>query len=476
VLSSELFPYLVDHRIAGQVVFPATGFIELIAAAALECGIPAPLRIEDLILHRTLPITEVEVRVRTELAPSVAPGSFAVIISSAAEMPGEKRWVQNSTALVSSGPPAEPSSPPENLAAFSPVLVEQFYTMMNRQGFEYGNTFRKLNAVWRIDGEAIAGLDHSQNAESGPERIALMDASLQLLAAAVPSATVRSGSTLLPYSAASLTIQPGSSVLAKAHARVRLAEGGEVLGDVVISNEQDQTCVQILGVRLRESNIAESAAKDASDLNLYEAVWRERPIAITEIANAPRDAWIILSGQMGPGEDLAGEMRQQGIPTVLCYPGNGFAGISPEDFQIDPRRESDYIRLLEQVFDHFHSLAGIVNLWSIADHPREAPNWESASFGSLSTLYLLKALSFSSAGAGARLVVATRGCQLVNGTGLIDPAPAAVWGLLKTAPVENIPMVLELKEKFGVDAPAAAEQLSAARAAFDKFENAWDRT
>jgi len=50
---------------------------------------------------------------------------------------------------------------------------------------------------------------------------------------------------------------------------------------------------------------------------------------------------------------------------------------------------------------------------------------------------------------------------------------SAAVPLLKTAPVENIPMVLELKEKFGVDAPAAAEQLSAARAAFDKFENAW---
>src|SRR5882762_1514904 len=52
------------------------------------------------------------------------------------------------------------------------------------------------------------------------------------------------------------------------------------------------------------------------------------------------------------------------------------------------------------------------------------------------------------------------------------------WGsaipLLKTAPAENIPVVLELKEKFGADAPAAAEQLSAARAAFDKFENAWN--
>ena len=45
--------------------------------------------------------------------------------------------------------------------------------------------------------------------------------------------------------------------------------------------------------------------------------------------------------------------------------------------------------------------------------------------------------------------------------------------LLKTAPPEDLPVVLELKEKFGADAPSPAEQLAAARAAFDKFENAW---
>jgi sugar phosphate isomerase/epimerase len=45
--------------------------------------------------------------------------------------------------------------------------------------------------------------------------------------------------------------------------------------------------------------------------------------------------------------------------------------------------------------------------------------------------------------------------------------------LLKTAPSENLPVVLELKEKFGPDAPSAAEHLAAARASFEKFADAW---
>jgi len=51
--------------------------------------------------------------------------------------------------------------------------------------------------------------------------------------------------------------------------------------------------------------------------------------------------------------------------------------------------------------------------------------------------------------------------------------PAAVK-LLKTAPDgHKLPIVLELKEKSGPDAPAAPELLESARAAMDKFEEEW---
>lgn len=46
--------------------------------------------------------------------------------------------------------------------------------------------------------------------------------------------------------------------------------------------------------------------------------------------------------------------------------------------------------------------------------------------------------------------------------------------LLKSAPNGGLPVVLELKEKFGPEAPSVPEQLVAARAAFDKFESAWN--
>ena len=50
--------------------------------------------------------------------------------------------------------------------------------------------------------------------------------------------------------------------------------------------------------------------------------------------------------------------------------------------------------------------------------------------------------------------------------------PAAIK-VLKSAPQGNVPLVLELKEKTGPEAPAAQEQLAAARASLDRFDGEW---
>ena len=51
--------------------------------------------------------------------------------------------------------------------------------------------------------------------------------------------------------------------------------------------------------------------------------------------------------------------------------------------------------------------------------------------------------------------------------------PAAIK-LLKSTPQARLPLVLELKEKTGPEAPSATDQFAAARKAMDQFEKAWE--
>ena len=46
--------------------------------------------------------------------------------------------------------------------------------------------------------------------------------------------------------------------------------------------------------------------------------------------------------------------------------------------------------------------------------------------------------------------------------------------LLKTVPANDLPLLLELKEKTGPEAPSAHEQLAAASKAWDRFEEEWE--
>ena len=57
---------------------------------------------------------------------------------------------------------------------------------------------------------------------------------------------------------------------------------------------------------------------------------------------------------------------------------------------------------------------------------------------------------------------------------LVRPAVGfAAIKLLKSAPQTSLPLVLELKEKTGPEAPSAADQLAAARKAMARFEKEW---
>jgi acyl transferase domain-containing protein/acyl carrier protein len=449
VLHIEQAFYLKDHRVHGQTVFPATGFIEMARAAAWQAGLRGPVQIRQLTVHSQLHLTEAKSRVRTELVRSGDAGSprFTVSISSASEA-GGAAWTLHVTGEVQPADAAAlavaGSGDMENARLVPP---EAFYSMMARQGFDYGANYRKLATLWQGVGEATGDLV-TDRVPSVAERVCLMDSALQLIAAAASADVCRSMNGLVPYTVESVVFTPGTEAPARAHARIAAVETGTITGDVTIFDENAHVCMQVRGLQLRASRAAEGrrAEPAAGDgLTLYEAVWRERagvPVTQTERSRS----WLILADRLGYSDALAGELRKKGEAAILCWSADSFRSLSSERLQMDPRRPQDYARMLEKVLADWPSLIGIVHLWALEGSAARDTGGEPNSIACESVLHLLKALSFSSSGAGVRLLVATRGCQAVpsNGTMVVtDPTSATIWGLLKTVPMENplLPLV-----------------------------------
>src|SRR5206468_52462 len=97
-LDLRLMPYLSDHRVQGAVIVPATAYVELALAAALEAFGPTPVRVEDFKLaNPCFPPPDQAVRLQTRYRPDE---SAVQVHTSPAD--GDTAWTAHSTCVVRS--------------------------------------------------------------------------------------------------------------------------------------------------------------------------------------------------------------------------------------------------------------------------------------------------------------------------------------------------------------------------------------
>ncbi|MET0135974.1 MAG: type I polyketide synthase, partial [Kibdelosporangium sp.] len=144
-LSTVTDPWLADHRIAGSIVFPATGFLELAMQAGDQVGCDS---VTELTVLAPLVLPERgSVHIQVVVGPAGDTSARTVAIHSRTE---SRPWTTHAQATLA----AEPDRPAFDLAEWpppgaKPVALDQFYRDLN-----YGAVFQGLRAVWRR-GEAI---------------------------------------------------------------------------------------------------------------------------------------------------------------------------------------------------------------------------------------------------------------------------------------------------------------------------------
>ncbi|WP_417999971.1 SDR family NAD(P)-dependent oxidoreductase [Kibdelosporangium phytohabitans] len=132
-LSPTQQPWLADHQVAGQTLFPGTGFVEMAAYAGDRLGCP---RIDELVLHQPLILTgpvRIQVTVR---APDSGRRRFTV------HSRQDDAWVEHASgALV-------PSRAVEAIGTW-PVLAETsgLYERLADAGLRYGPAFQGVRAA-----------------------------------------------------------------------------------------------------------------------------------------------------------------------------------------------------------------------------------------------------------------------------------------------------------------------------------------
>ncbi|MFI1711820.1 beta-ketoacyl synthase N-terminal-like domain-containing protein, partial [Streptomyces griseoruber] len=375
-LSCGVQEWLRDHVVAGVVVFPGTGFLELALWAGERAGCG---RVEDLTLAAPLVVPErggVRVQVRVG-GPDEGGRRVLEIHSRGEDALDSDAWTLHATGVLSGAASGVLAADRFDFGVWPPrgavvESVEGVYERFAGLGLSYGAVFRGLRGVWRRGDEVFAEVALPDGAEEGAERFgvhpALADAALH---AVMFTSVFGDGRVRLPFSWSGVSLwASGARVL-----RVRMVVLGSGAVALELADASGGPVASVESLVLREASGDLGAAATRHVDNLFQTDWVKVPASPAPVPVAARTAL--------PEPD-------ESVPTDVLL-----------------RVERPAADTAEAAHALTTRVLGLLTAW-LAEARFE----------------------------GVRLVVVTEGAVAWDG-GVADPALAAVWGLVRGARAEN---------------------------------------
>ncbi len=281
-LDVQKFPYLRDHQVDGEMVFPATGHLELAWAVAGEQFRHEPFFLENLHFDSPLILSENSrhpLDVRLEIGSGE--GDYR-ICSRAADAAGDAAWSKHSSGRINTTHDRFEKSTASlaDLRQWFPKAyaqpVEPFYETIQTAGLGYGEKFRCIQQLWHRGHEILARLELPVDLKDEAERYAihpaLFDACLHVLFAEV-QAHGDPERVFLPYRIDRVRIyrRPGRN--AWSHVRVTRNDEQYLCSDTLIFDEGGELVAELLGMIGKRLAGAGSRQVDTVYQDCFEYHW-----------------------------------------------------------------------------------------------------------------------------------------------------------------------------------------------------------
>ncbi|MFF8772951.1 type I polyketide synthase [Kitasatospora sp. NPDC015120] len=393
-LSQATHPWLADHAVSDVVLVPGTAFVELAVRAARQVGHD---RVEEFTLEAPLVLPDRGgVHLRLTVGPEDPAGRRTLALHSRPEdRLDTQEWTRHAAGTLANGPaPAEPFDlsawPPPGA---TPVDTADLYDRLDELGFGYGPVFRGLRAAWRRGEDlfAEAALPAPAAAQAGAYALhpALLDSALHASWLGLLSGA-ETGQGLLPFSWGEVDLRAGGAAVV----RVKLSPAGPDTVSVLVADGAGLPVASVGTLVLRPvaaEQLREAARADRDAL--FRLDWVDAP----QGEALPASAVLVLEAS-ADGPELSA-LADAPLPAYTAVPAAAPAEAGPDD----PAGLADAVRAAS------HRALRLVQAW-LADDRFTA----------------------------SRLVLVTRHATAPDGaTGTVDPAQAAVWGLLRSAQSEH---------------------------------------
>jgi acyl transferase domain-containing protein len=410
-ISLSTHGWLADHAVAGTVLLPGTGFVELAIEAGERCGCRL---VDELTIEAPLVLDErgaVQLQV-TVGAPNDG-GMRAFAVHSRPEPvgeTGEQPWVRHAAGTLAPGgtPPRHDADawPP---AGATEIDLSAFYDRLAGHGMEYGPAFQGLARAWRSGDDLFSEvrLPDDLHATGGfGLHPALLDAVLHALGVPEASGDDPADSVRLPFAWTGVTLHGAGATALRAH--LRPATGTPADGVSIDLRTPDGTPVATVASLVTRPIGREQlrSARVSHHDSLYTLDWPAAPAGAGEGAGS----WVVLDGEP--------------------WRADGFG-------PVPARRHADLAELRTAV-DDGAPVPDVVFVPCVSE-PGNDPAAEAHS-AAVRLLALVQDWLADSRFESARLLVLTRGAVATGVDGdldVTDLGQAPVWGLVRTAQSEN---------------------------------------
>ncbi|MGW6601266.1 non-ribosomal peptide synthetase/type I polyketide synthase [Streptomyces sp. NPDC055036] len=470
-LDLETAPYLADHRIQGQALFPAAGYLEMAAQAVRTLTGGTETALGDIELRKALFLPDDASRT-VQLALSLEDSSFTVATGTG----GSGERAVHASGVARAG---------HRSAALAPLDIDAVrargerhldsgacYASLSSLGYHYGPAFQGIEEVWTGRGEALARIRPPEaigdDAAGHHVHPVLLDSCFQALLAAGSLGGPRAlptpagddgpagGSTgiLLPLSIAEVRTGPVGDRPLWVHAHVTRQRDGELVGDITLYGDDGLPLGQVSGFRAADVEQASTAVGLGTIDNwLAEPTWTASPLE-SDPATAPAPGgWLLFADAPGGVADALAELVTTGGGHChLVRPGDSYTIDRRADTSTAvPGSVDDLRRLLadlaedsaEDSAEHpTEDPAGsgatvdtVVHLWNLdlpaLDETERGRLEEHGTTGSYSLVALARALQEDrrQIAAPAALHIVTRGTQAADRGDAVEPLGAPAWGV-----------------------------------------------
>ncbi len=435
-MSVSAIPWLTEHRVQEEIVFPGAGYVECALEAGTEALGGGRLLLEDIAFERMMVFAEDQARdVEVVVTDDGTRKSFRV--SSQSE---NAAWIRHASGHIRllEKHAEETSEAPHAVASRLPKTIDVagYYEGIRARQAYHGPAFQGIVELRADETKAVAKirLPEDVHDEGYVMHPALLDACLQVSGALL--STSLESDTYVPVGIDRLQLyrRPSRELWVVATKSAK----DDAAYDLRVMDENGNVFVAIDGLRSqRIDRVARTT--DPLDGCIYDVVWRQvKPLE--EPKFAPGGMWLVFVDRGGLSDVLADRISTLGQRCIRVLSGSSYQCVGPNEIRIDSSKPDDYRRIFTETFGDDGHCEGVLHLSSLDATPFEETTTESLSADlgqtSVSATYLVQAIVRHGFRDAPRLFLVTRGAQSVFSTDAVSVSQAPILGLGKTITME----------------------------------------